>query len=169
MDKFRNQIYINKLKICARQKSYGFKNLVKLGRFQTNFKITLGTRVFKKSCSTSQIPHMMEVFSDKFGGFCSKSRFLERVEPTKPNQAQLIKPRILQPGKPSKQSKAKQIKERKQFKPSKQTKQTKANQANQANQASKTSKAKQNKIKWSKQKTKQTKHKPRQLKRVQDK
>ena len=87
MYKFRVQIYIIRGTERACQKSYGFKNLVKLGRFQTNFKITLGTRVFKKSCSTSQIPHMMEVFSDKFGGFCSKSRFLERVEPTKPNQA----------------------------------------------------------------------------------
>ena len=37
-----------------RQKVYGFKNVVKLGGWQTNFKITLGTRIFKKSCSTSR-------------------------------------------------------------------------------------------------------------------
>ena len=51
MYKFRVQIYIIKGNERACQKSYGIKNLVKLEGWRTYFKITLGTGVFKKSCS----------------------------------------------------------------------------------------------------------------------
>ena len=54
----------------ACQKSYGFKNLVKLGRWQPTFKITLGTCVFKKSCSTSSFAGMGALFFKKT---CSKN------------------------------------------------------------------------------------------------
>ena len=39
--------------IIAEQKSYGFKNLVKLGIENINFKITLGRTVFNFSYKTS--------------------------------------------------------------------------------------------------------------------
>ena len=54
MYKFRVYIYLIHVPFCACQNSYGFKNLDKLEGGRTNFKIPLGTCVFKKSCSTSR-------------------------------------------------------------------------------------------------------------------
>ena len=51
MYKLRVQIYIKKVQICARQKSYGFKILAKLGRWEKLFEITAGKCISKKSCS----------------------------------------------------------------------------------------------------------------------
>ena len=73
MYKFRVYIYLIRVPFCACQKSYGFKNLMKLGGGQTNFKICLGTRVFKKSCLTSNLARVGALF-DKFYGFFVQNR-----------------------------------------------------------------------------------------------
>ena len=57
----------------ACQKSYGFINLVKFGIGETNFKITLGACVFKKSFSTSNLGGVGALF-DKFYGFFVQNR-----------------------------------------------------------------------------------------------
>ena len=80
MYKLRVYIYLIHVPFCACHKSYGFKNLVKLGGVQTNFKITTGTRAFKKSCSISNLEWVGALF-DKFHLFFCSS------EPPKPNQA----------------------------------------------------------------------------------
>ena len=46
-------MYMQTKGIFAEQKSYGFKNLVKLGVEIINFKITIGRTVFNFSCKTS--------------------------------------------------------------------------------------------------------------------
>ena len=48
--------------IVAQQKSYGFKNLVKLGVEHINFKITIGRTVFNFSCKTSFFAGMGALF-----------------------------------------------------------------------------------------------------------
>ena len=74
MYKFSVYIYLIRVPFCACEKSYGFKNLVKLEGGQTYFKISLGTRVFLKSCSTLNLERV-GALSDKFEEFfCSKSR-----------------------------------------------------------------------------------------------
>ena len=50
------------MKICAQQKSYGFKNLVKLEVEIKNFKITMGRTVFNFSCKTSVFAGMGALF-----------------------------------------------------------------------------------------------------------
>ena len=65
MYKFRVHIYMIRVPFDVFQKSYGFKNLVKLEGWQTNFKITLGTCVFKKSCSTSILAEVDALISLK--------------------------------------------------------------------------------------------------------
>ena len=62
MYKFSVYIYLIRVPFCACQKSYGFKNLVKLEARQTYFKIPLGTLVFKKSCSTSNLVRVGALF-----------------------------------------------------------------------------------------------------------
>ena len=52
--KFRVQIYIIRGNERVCQKSYGFKNMVKLEDWPTNFKITDGTGILKKSCLFSR-------------------------------------------------------------------------------------------------------------------
>ena len=71
---FRVYIYLIREPFGACQKSYGFKNLVKLEVWQTNFKITIGTCVFKKSSSTSILAGMGALFDKFHKFFCSKSR-----------------------------------------------------------------------------------------------
>ena len=44
-----------------------------LGGWQNNFKITLGTCVFKKSCSTSNLAGVDALFDKFYAFFCSKS------------------------------------------------------------------------------------------------
>ena len=150
MYKFSVYIFLIRVPFCACQKSYGFKNLVKLECWQTNFKITVGTCVFKKSCSTSNLAGV-GAFFDKFHGFfCSKSRACQlaslpsqtkpsgvkpsRTKWNRPSQASHI---IANQIKPWKQRKAKQKKQTKGNRTkSKQNKQTEQNkQPSQANQA----------------------------------
>ena len=50
MYKFKVHIYLICVPFCAGQKSCGIKNQMKLGRSQTDFKITIGRTVFRKSC-----------------------------------------------------------------------------------------------------------------------
>ena len=73
MYKLRPYILSSHVPKLACQKSYGFKNLVKLEGWQINFKITLGTRVFKKSCSTSNLAGVDALFDKFYAFFCSKS------------------------------------------------------------------------------------------------
>ena len=70
MYKLRVYIYLIRVPFCACQKSYGFKNLVKLEGGQTNFKITAGTCVFEKSCSTSNLAGVGALFGKFYGFFC---------------------------------------------------------------------------------------------------
>ena len=58
------QIYVQLYtkEILAEQKSYGFKNLVKLGVEIINFKITIGRTVFNFSCKTSVFAGMGALF-----------------------------------------------------------------------------------------------------------
>ena len=129
-----------------RQKCYGFKNLVKFEGWQTNFKITLGTGVFKKSCSTSKLAGVGAVFDNFHGFFCSKSRACQLARlssQTKPiqlkpsqakwNQLSQASHIIAKQSKPSKKSKAKQAKQ------SKASKQSKAKQATKTSKQSKSS------------------------------
>ena len=96
MCKLRVYIYLIRVPFCACQKSYGFKNMVKLGGGQTNFKITLGTRVFKKSCSTSKLAGVGAVFDKFHVFFCSKSRACQLA--SMPSQT---KPSGLKPSRPT--------------------------------------------------------------------
>ena len=64
-------LYFNEfLFFLWRHKSYGFKNLVKLEGWETNFKITKGRTIFKKSCSNSSFTGMGALFFKKT---CSKN------------------------------------------------------------------------------------------------
>ena len=65
MYNFRLYIILIRVPFGARQNSYGFKNLVKLGTENFFFKITIGTRVFEKSCSTSPFLTGNRPFSKK--------------------------------------------------------------------------------------------------------
>ena len=87
MYKFRIYIYLIRVPFCVCQKFYGFKNLVKFGGGETNFKITLGTCVFKNHAHLPKSPFVGAVFDKFCGYFYSKSTSCERAEPTKPNQA----------------------------------------------------------------------------------
>ena len=152
MYKLRVYIYIIRGTERACQKSYGFKNLVKLECWQTNFKIKLGTCVFKKSCSTSNLAGVGALF-DKFHRFsCSKSRACQLASLPSQTEPSGVKPSRTKWNRPSQASHiiAKQIKPWKQRK-AKQKKQTKGNQtkpkqnqqpnqANRAKQATKPSK-----------------------------
>ena len=68
-------LYFNEfLFFLWRHKSYGFKNLVKLEGWQSNFRFTAGTCASEKSCSTSNLAGVGAIF-DKFHAFFrSKSR-----------------------------------------------------------------------------------------------
>ena len=55
------------------QKCYEFKNLMKLECWQTNFKITIGRTVFRKSCSTSSFAGLGALFDKFYAVFCSRS------------------------------------------------------------------------------------------------
>ena len=92
MYKFRVYIYLIRVPFCACQKSYGFKNLVKLGVGQTNFKIRLDTRVFKKSCSTSILAGVGSLFDNFDGFFCSKSRACQLASLTSQTKPSRHKP-----------------------------------------------------------------------------
>ena len=90
MYKLRVYIYLSLERVpkLRHRKSYGFKSLVKLGSEQTSFKIPLGTRVFKKSCSTSLPGGIGALFHKIYGFFCSKSRawqLLSLASRTKPS------------------------------------------------------------------------------------
>ena len=87
MYKFRVYIYLIRVPFCACQKSYGFKNLMKLGGGQTNFKITIGRTVFRKSCSTSVFAGLGVLFDNFHGFFLMKIENMAPSEPAKPNQA----------------------------------------------------------------------------------
>ena len=87
MYKFSVYIYLIRVPFCACQKSYGFKNLVKLEGGQTYFKISLGTRVFFKSCSTSNLARVGSLFDAFQEFFCSKSKSMPACEHAKPKKA----------------------------------------------------------------------------------
>ena len=141
-----------------RQKCYRFKNLVKFEGWQTNFKITLGTGVFKKSCSTSKLAGVGAVFDNFHWFFWSKSRACQLARlssQTKPiqlkpsqakwNQLSQASHIIAKQSKPSKKSKAKQAKQSKASKQSKAKQATKTKQIKQVSKENLASKPKQSK------------------------
>ena len=100
MYKLRVYIYLSRVPKLWRHKSYGFKSLVKLEGWQINFKITLGTRVCKKSCSTSNLAGMGALF-DKFYEFgawnwnhdtiCSWAQEVKKSNKSKKSGSSVIK------------------------------------------------------------------------------
>ena len=102
---------VNKnVKFSARQKSYGFKILAKLGRWQKIFKITAGTYVLKKSCSTSKSTWVIAVLLSNFlqsglkWRLCNLASLRSQIKSRKlkPSQAKWSQPTI-QPTKQTKQ------------------------------------------------------------------
>ena len=92
-------MYLNRVPFDARQNCYGFKNLVKLEGLQTNFKITLGTRVFKKSCWTSR---------SLTGNRCFFQKNMLKKLQIKIKRKVVIKPKVKRASKLKRESKANQ-------------------------------------------------------------
>ena len=146
MYKLRVYIYLSRVPKLWRHKSYGFKNLVKLECWQTNFKITLGTCVFKKSCSTSNLAGVGALFDKFYGFFCSKSRACQLASlprQTKPSWLKLswakwtyqVKHCISLHSKANPASNANQASKAKQSKQAKHRKANKSKTSNQTNQS----------------------------------
>ena len=72
-------IYLIRVPFCACQKSCGIKNQMKLGRSQTDFKITIGRTVFRKSCSTSKFAGVGAIF-DIFLVFFVQNREIKQAK-----------------------------------------------------------------------------------------
>ena len=79
MYKFKVHIYLIRVPFCACQKSCGIKNQMKLGRSQTDFKITIGRTVFRKSCSTSKFAGVGAIF-DIFLVFFVQNREIKQAK-----------------------------------------------------------------------------------------
>ena len=79
MYKFKVHIYLICVPFCAGQKSCGIKNQMKLGRSQTDFKITIGRTVFRKSCSTSKFAGVGAIF-DIFLVFFVQNREIKQAK-----------------------------------------------------------------------------------------
>ena len=132
------------------QKCYGFKNLMKLECWQINFKITIGSTVFRKSCSNSSFARLGALFDKFYAFFCSKSgacQLASLPSQTKPpyltSQANLASHANLasQANQAGQRNEAKRLsKPSKSIKPSKTLKQAKQRKTSPVSQANKTRK-----------------------------